>query len=85
MLNHRWTLKCVYVCVARHSVVPDCLWLPPGSSVHGIFQARILELVEISSSRGSSPTRNQTCVSYIGRQFLYYCDTWEAQTLKTLY
>ena len=29
-------------------------WSPPGSSVHGIFQARILEWVAISSSRGSS-------------------------------
>ena len=31
----------------------DCS--PPSSSVHGIFQARILEWVAISSSRGSSP------------------------------
>ena len=30
---------------------------PPGSSVHGIFQARILEWVVISFSRGSSPTQ----------------------------
>ena len=29
---------------------------PPGSSVHGIFQARILEQVVISSSRGIFPT-----------------------------
>ena len=34
---------------------------PPGSSVHGILQARILEWVAIFSSRGSS--RAQTCVS----------------------
>ena len=33
---------------------------PPGSSVHGIFQARILEWVAISSSRGSSRSRDQT-------------------------
>ena len=31
---------------------------PTGSSVHGVFQARILELVAISSSRGSSQPRN---------------------------
>ena len=31
---------------------------PPGSSVHGIFQARILEWVAISFSRGSSPPRD---------------------------
>ncbi|CAI9152603.1 unnamed protein product [Rangifer tarandus platyrhynchus] len=30
---------------------------PPGSSVHGLLQARILEWVAISSSRGSSPTQ----------------------------
>ena len=35
----------------------------PGSSVHGILQERILEWVAMSSSRGSSQTRDQTCVS----------------------
>ena len=41
-------------------------WRPhssPGSSVHGIFQARILEWVAISSSKGSSTHRNRTQVS----------------------
>ena len=33
---------------------------PPGSSVHGIFQARILEWVAMPSSRGSSQPRDQT-------------------------
>ena len=41
----------------------DCS--PPGSSVHGILQARILEWVVISSSRGSSQPRNWTWVSYV--------------------
>ena len=42
----------------------------PGSSVHGIFQARILEWVAISFSRGSSQPRDQTRVSLIaGRRF----------------
>ena len=41
----------------------DCS--PPGSSVHGILQARILEWVAMPSSRGSSQPRDQTCVSYI--------------------
>uniref|UniRef100_A0AC11DQJ8 cAMP responsive element binding protein 1 n=1 Tax=Ovis aries TaxID=9940 RepID=A0AC11DQJ8_SHEEP len=36
---------------------------PPGSSVHGISQARILEQVVISSSGGSSRRRDQTCIS----------------------
>ena len=41
-----------------------------GSSVHGIFQARVLEWVAISFSRGSSRPRNRTRVSCIaGRRF----------------
>ena len=43
----------------------------PGSSLRGILQARILEWVAISSSRGSSWPRDQTCLSCIGRQVLY--------------
>ena len=42
---------------------------PPGSTVHGIFQARILEWVSISSSRGSSPPRDRTCISCIACGF----------------
>ena len=46
----------------------DCS--PPGSSsVHGISQARILEWVAISFSRGSSWPRDQTCVGCIAGQF----------------
>ena len=45
----------------------------PGSSVHGIFQARVLEWVTISFSRGSSPPRDRTQVSYIaGRRFTFW-------------
>ena len=47
----------------------------PGSSVHGISQARILEWVSISSSRGSSQPRDGICISYvscIGRRVLYH-------------
>ena len=44
----------------------------PGSAVHGIFQARVLEWVAVSFSRGSSRPRDQTQVSSIvGRRF--YC------------
>ena len=62
----------------------DCS--PPGSSAHGILQARILEWVAMPSSRGSSPPRDGTrvsCVSCTGRQVLYHCVTWEA--LQTPY
>ena len=42
----------------------------PGSSVHGILQARILESVAIFCSRGSSQPRNRTWVSRIAGIFL---------------
>ena len=68
------------VCACTCSLAQSCLTLCdpldcslPGSSVHGIFQARILEWVAISSSRGSSQPSNRThvsCISYIGRWFL---------------
>ena len=46
----------------------DCS--PPGSSIHGILQARILEWVAISFSRGSCRPRDRTQVSHIaGRRF----------------
>ena len=42
----------------------------PGSSLHGILQARVLEWVDISFSRGSSRSKDQTQVSHIpGRHF----------------
>ena len=57
----------------------------PASSVHGIFQARILEWVALPISRGSSQPKDRTqvsCSSCIGRQILYYCATWKAQKLQ---
>ena len=49
----------------------DCS--PPGSSVHGILQARILEWIAMLFSRGSFPPRDQTQVSHIaGRFFIYH-------------
>ena len=56
------------------SVESDSWWphglCLPGSSIHGIFQARILEWVAISFSRGSSRPRDWTQVSHIlGRRF----------------
>ena len=55
---------------ARHICDPlDCS--SPGSSVHGIFQARILEWVAISLFRGSSQTRDWTHVSCTDRWILH--------------
>ena len=48
---------------------------PPGSSVHGILQARIVEWVAMPSSKGSFQPRDQTLVPYvscIGRWVLYH-------------
>ena len=56
----------------------DCS--PSGSSVHGISQARVLEWVAISSSRGSSRHKYRTSdprISCIGRlQILYHRTPW---------
>ena len=48
----------------------DCS--PPGSSVHGVSQERILEWIAISFSMRSSQPRDRTCVSCTWRQILYH-------------
>ena len=51
----------------------------PGSSVHGVHQARILARVAISFSRGSSQLQDWTCVSCVScivRQIHYHCTSW---------
>ena len=73
---------CVWICVCVGWVVRSCPTLcnpmdcsPPGSSVNGVFQARIQEWVAIFSSRWSPQTRDQTriyCGSCIGRQIFYH-------------
>ena len=57
-LSAKWLHLCPTLCDPM-----DCS--PPGSSVHGIFQARILEWVVTPTSRGSSWPRDVTCVSYL--------------------
>ena len=55
----------------------DCS--PPGSSVHGLLQARTLEWVAISFSRGSSWPRDWTQVSHIaGRRFNLWATRYQA-------
>ena len=83
--NDGWTyFPCLpglvlYMC----SVAQSCLTLcglrdcsPPGSAAHGIFQARILEWVAISSSRGSFQPRDRNCLSWT---FCTTSATWEAR------
>ena len=69
---------CAQSCLTFYDPM-DCS--PPGSSVPGVFQARILEGVAIPDSRGSSQPRDWTldsCVSYTGRRVLNHCATWKA-------
>ena len=73
-----WLVE-IHACMPAESLQP-CPTLcdpvdssPPGSSVHGILQARTLEWVATPSSRGASPPRDQTHISYascIGRRIL---------------
>ena len=64
--HHLWSFKpgssqvsIIQLCLTLYDTM-DCS--PPGSSVHGILQARILEWVAMPSFRGSSKPRNQTHV-----------------------
>ena len=77
---------CVGACACMCAQVCPTLWDPmdsslSGSSILGIFQARILSWVAISFFRESSQPRDWTCISLVtwnGRQILYHCPTWEA-------
>ena len=90
---------CVCVCVCVRARARACAGMcsvvsdfqdpmncsPAGFSVRGITQARTLEWVAISYSKGSSQPRDQTCVfcvSCIGRKILQHCATWEACLLR---
>ena len=66
------TENCVQCCLVAKSIQlfhSPMDGSPPGSSVHGISQARILKWVAISFSRGSSQPKDQTHVSCISGKF----------------
>ena len=72
-------------CESENEIVQSCLTLCdpmdcslPGFSIHGILQARILEWVTISFSRGSSRPRDRTRVSRIGGRLSNLWATREA-------
>ena len=75
---------CMFSCsVLSNSLQPHGLYNPPGSTVRGTSQARMLEWVAVSFFRGSSRPRDRTCIfciSYIDRWILYHHATREAQT-----
>ena len=92
---HRWML--LFSCGHVWLFCDPMRCSPPGFSVHGISQARILEWVAISFSRGSSPPRDGTHVSCIAGRFfttepngkptqiVFYLITICFPTLNTLY
>ena len=64
------SFPCVLSHCSRPTLCDPMDYSPPGSSVHGILQARILERVAVSFSRGSSRPRDWSfafCASCIGR------------------
>ena len=69
-----YSLNCVWLCDPMDRSLP-------GSSAHGILQARILEWFAISISQGSSWPKDQTRVTCTGRWILYHWVTWEAKPL----
>ena len=76
---------CVYACAGTHTHMLRCSQLSytmdcsqPGSSAHGILQARILVWVAMPSFRGSFQPRDWTSVSCIDRWILYHWATCKA-------
>ena len=85
---YRSILYCYMYCLVTQSC--PSLWQPckcslPGSSVHGISQAKLLEWVAISFSRGSSQPRDQTWVSCTAGRFFTIWATREAHWQSTIY
>ena len=71
-----------FVCMCAQSLHHVCsLWpqdhSPPGSSTHGVFQARILGWISMPSFRGSFQLRDRTQIFCIGRKILYHWATQE--------
>ena len=75
--THTHTQSCPTLCNPL-----DYIYNLPSSSAYGIFQAKILQWVATSYSKGSSWPRDLThvfCIFCIGRWILYHCATKEAQ------
>ena len=70
---------CLLLCLVTKSCPTLCNpidYSPPGSSVHGISKARILEWVAISLSRGSSQSRDQSSIPYISCIVRWILNCW---------
>ena len=68
LLLHLWFSCFSHSVMSKSYVTPWTEWSPPGSSVHGVLQARILEWAAISFSRGSFWTWDWTLDPSIGRR-----------------
>ena len=67
---YNWDVSCVLVTQSCPTLCDPMDCSPPGFSVHGILQARILEWIAIPFTRGTSQPRDRTLVSCIaGRLF----------------
>ena len=75
-----YTSLCVWVKLLQswRTLYNPIVYSSPGSSVHGILQARILERIAFHSSRGSSQPRGQTWVSCMAGKFFTIWPTGEA-------
>ena len=89
---HTLLLLVVYIVFMCAKSLQSCLtlgdhvnYIPPGSSVHGILQAKILGLVAIPFSRETSQPKDGTWVSHIAGRFFTVCDTREALVVCITY
>ena len=81
---NQWKLKVkMLVTQSRPTLCDSMDCSPPGSSVHGILQARILEWDTIPFCRGSSWPRDRTQVSSIEGNFFIIWATREAHSINT--
>ena len=76
LLTFQWNVLVAKSCLTLCNPMD---YRPPGSSLHGVLQARILEWVAIPFSRGSSQPRDQTWVSCIAGRFFTVWATREDQ------
>ena len=96
--NYMGKLNCSgALCMLSCNLCNPVDYSSPGSSIHGIFQVKILQWIAISFSKGFSLSRDEIffffnfrsldvfCCFCIGRQILYHCTTWIAWIAQVKY
>ena len=88
VLTGLWFPSALLCCAQTHLTLWNPIdYSPPGSSVHGILQTRILERVAISSCRRSSPRGDRahvSCVSCLGRHLGSRSETAKAGGIESV-